>query len=69
MVALYSLNELYDQHSSTPRKRKLGDTKVFDLRDSTLADWPKEASINSRALFANVQGHLRPDSKALDFED
>jgi hypothetical protein len=67
VVALYSLNELYDKYSSSPRTQKLDEDEIFDLMDTTLAGWPNEASINSRALFANVKGHLSADSEVLDF--
>ncbi|MBY0282066.1 MAG: hypothetical protein K2W94_07940 [Alphaproteobacteria bacterium] len=67
VVALYSLNELYDEYSSSEHVQKRKGDKIFDFIDDTLAGWPNETNINSKALFANVRSHLRVDSKALDF--
>ncbi|MBY0461628.1 MAG: hypothetical protein K2Q34_00395, partial [Alphaproteobacteria bacterium] len=68
VVALYSLNELYDEYSSSEHIQKRKGDKIFSFMDDTLADWPNEAAINSKVLFANVRNHLNKDSKAFDFE-
>ncbi|MBY0462339.1 MAG: hypothetical protein K2Q34_04070 [Alphaproteobacteria bacterium] len=67
VVALYSLNEFDKGSATAPRAQKLNEDEIFDFIDGTLTGWPNEASINSKALFANVRGHLSADSEALDF--